>query len=75
MLHAYCTVFGVLGVVELTLKWFYYNSVFEYSRMHKIYIYKMIKDVHVGTTLAAETAWMGDHLKTHGVIGNITTCD
>jgi len=41
---------------------------------HTIYIYK-IKNVHVGTALAAEIAWMGDHLKTHGVIGNITTCD
>jgi len=45
------------------------------ARTHTIYIYKIIKDVHVGTALAAEIAWMGDHLKTHGVIGNITTCD
>jgi hypothetical protein len=35
----------------------------------------MIKDVHVGTALAAEIAWMGYHLKTRGFIGNITTCD
>ena len=45
------------------------------TRTHTIYIYKIIKDVHVGTALAAEIARMGDHLKTHGVIGNITTCD
>ena len=35
----------------------------------------MIKDAHAGIALAAEIAWMGDHLKTRGVIGNITTCD
>lgn len=45
------------------------------ARTHTIYIYKVIKDAHVGTALAAEVAWMGDHLKTHGVIDNIATCD
>lgn len=45
------------------------------ARTHTIYIYKRLKDVHVGTALAAGIAWMGDHLKTHGVIGNVTACD